>query len=227
MPAGSRGDALSIRETRAASSLLVPLRDPWVLAVVATRGLVTMIHPSSVLAAVAVVEEWVLVERPQRSEDQRPRGATSDGENGRPRKRRQVKTTRFSDRMLPEVLQTFWAALQRGSRASSGSGLGVRRCSLRRRNRHRLLRPGGRSMRRGRLRRREHLDLHRAGRPHSSTAGPPSTARFRGRRPGRGQGSPRPTQRPTTRDPPRGSLRPVPPHRLIRQRDRAAPTDAP
>lgn len=26
-------------------------------------------------------------------------------------------------------------------------------------------------MRRGRLRRREHLDLHRAGRPHSSTAG--------------------------------------------------------
>ncbi len=28
--------------------------------------------------------------------------------------------------MLPEVLQTFWAALQRGSRASSGSGLGVR-----------------------------------------------------------------------------------------------------
>jgi len=73
-----------------------------------------MIHPSSVLAAVAVVEEWVLVERPQRSEDERPGGATSDGENGRPRKRRQVKTTRFSDRMLPEVLQTFWAALQRG-----------------------------------------------------------------------------------------------------------------
>jgi hypothetical protein len=44
-----------------------------------------IILPRSWLS-VAVVEEGVGVERPQRSEDERPGGSTSDGENGSQRK---------------------------------------------------------------------------------------------------------------------------------------------
>jgi hypothetical protein len=56
----------------------VPVRDPWVLAVVATRASVRLTAEITLPRSwppVAVVEEWVQVERPERSEDERPGGA--------------------------------------------------------------------------------------------------------------------------------------------------------
>jgi hypothetical protein len=56
----------------------VPQAVPWVLAVVATpmsvRLTAEITLPRS-WPSVAVVEEWVQVERPERSEDERPGGA--------------------------------------------------------------------------------------------------------------------------------------------------------
>jgi hypothetical protein len=58
--------------------LCVSVDDPWVLAVVATpmsvRLTAEITLPRS-WPSVAVVEEWVQVERPERSEDERPGGA--------------------------------------------------------------------------------------------------------------------------------------------------------